>query len=238
NKNRASRVEQLTNDISNMQQHVLDELNEMDKMDAHMNDLIKEILHQNNLQTIVNHVKNISDDTSQIFYWTLNITGIAYTIQLGIPVYSVFKSGTVSFVCRTYFNAFRLIVNDLDLVASKRLLDEIRPLANAVLKEGSEPSQVLAKISKIARVIDILGLVVTVAKLKQPPEVKDEIMKSMIEDMVKHLNEDLQKVTCRNAYDNLMHKNQESHAWTNEDPNYQDTLQYIQDIPELKEISD
>ncbi|RIB09633.1 hypothetical protein C2G38_2208289 [Gigaspora rosea] len=191
NKNSASRVEQLTNDISNMQQHVLDELNEMDKMDAHMNDLIKEILHQNNLQTIVNHVKNISDDTSQIFYWTLNITGIAYTIQLGIPVYSVFKSGTVSFVCRTYFNAFRLIVSDGDLVASKRLLDEIGPLANAVLKEGSEPSQ---------------------AKLKQPPEVKDEIMKSMIEDMVKHLNEDLQKVTSRNAYDNLMHKNQESHA--------------------------
>ncbi|GBB87477.1 hypothetical protein RclHR1_13960007 [Rhizophagus clarus] len=277
NKNCANWMEQLTNDISNMQQYVLDTLHDMDKMGAHMNDLMKEILHQHNLQTVQDLEKKISDALSPK-------EREAY-LKVGIPVFSVFKSGAVSFVCRTYLNAFKFIVRDGNFAAGMRLLSEIRPMANAVLKEGSEASQVFVKISKIVRVIEILGLVVTVvrsqttrsttkwyqkfvfppvvnihlelqvnatskyqnsaysifvvqAKLKKPQEIKDEIMKDMIESMVEDLEKDLKEFTHLYAYDKLMHKDQESHAWTNENPNYQDTLQYIDSTPELKDISD
>ncbi|GES76535.1 hypothetical protein CC1G_08199 [Rhizophagus clarus] len=270
NKNCANWMEQLTNDISNMQQYVLDTLHDMDKMGAHMNDLMKEILHQHNLQTVQDLEKKISDALSpkereaylKVAYFTIHTIT---TFALGIPVFSVFKSGAVSFVCRTYLNAFKFIVRDGNFAAGMRLLSEIRPMANAVLKEGSEASQVFVKISKIVRVIEILGLVVTVAllivdiiegakqhdqlqnaysifvvqaKLKKPQEIKDEIMKDMIESMVEDLEKDLKEFTHLYAYDKLMHKDQESHAWTNENPNYQDTLQYIDSTPELKDISD
>src|SRR5256885_13127500 len=58
-----------------------------------------------------------------------------------IPLLSVIKSGAVNFVCRTYLNAFKLIVRAADFTAGMQLLGEIQHLAKDILKEGSEASQ-------------------------------------------------------------------------------------------------
>jgi len=62
-------------------------------------------------------------------------------------------------------------------------------------------------------------------------EAKDRLMKKKIERMVNDLNKELDKITKEYAYDNLKLKDSESHAWTNEDPSFQDTFQYIKNVP-------
>jgi len=80
---------------------------------------------------------------------------------------SVIKSGAVNFVCRTYLNAFKLIVRDEDFTAGMKLLGEIQLLAKEILKEGSEVSEIFINISKFAKVVEILGLVVTVVSINK-----------------------------------------------------------------------